>query len=186
MANKSISQLTSGNPAQNTDLIPIARAGANFSITPQSIAALAGGNIPASSGVMIVGPFMNYQFLVANQFLPVGSASNQVRVTKIVTQIDIYLTKCTFNVNSGGGSSNTNFSFGFYNHAGTVREIYSGVQNVNSNIIFTLTFASVKLPAGVHYFAQTGDSVSPNLWGIPASSLSSATTAQLNANDVWF
>lgn len=40
MANEKISDLASGNPAQNTDLIPIARAGANFSITPGSIAAL--------------------------------------------------------------------------------------------------------------------------------------------------
>lgn len=36
-----ISQLTSGVPAQSGDLIPIDRAGANFSITVASIAALA-------------------------------------------------------------------------------------------------------------------------------------------------
>jgi hypothetical protein len=38
-----ISQMTSGNPAQGSDQIPINRGGANFSITAASIAALAGG-----------------------------------------------------------------------------------------------------------------------------------------------
>src|SRR5580692_4807669 len=38
-----ISQLTSGNPAQGSDQIPINRGGSNFSITAASIAALAGG-----------------------------------------------------------------------------------------------------------------------------------------------
>ena len=37
-----ISALTSGNPAQSGDLIPIARSGANFSLTAASIAALGG------------------------------------------------------------------------------------------------------------------------------------------------
>jgi hypothetical protein len=37
MPNLKISQLTNGNPAQSTDLIPIARSGANFSITVGSI-----------------------------------------------------------------------------------------------------------------------------------------------------
>lgn len=40
MASEKISQLTNGNPAQGTDLIPIARSGSNFSVTPASIAAL--------------------------------------------------------------------------------------------------------------------------------------------------
>ena len=38
-----ISQMTSGNPAQNGDLIPIARSGANFNVTLESVAALAAG-----------------------------------------------------------------------------------------------------------------------------------------------
>lgn len=40
MANTKISALTSGNPAQSGDVIPIDRAGTNFSITAGSIAAL--------------------------------------------------------------------------------------------------------------------------------------------------
>ena len=50
MADTKISALTSGNPAQSTDEIPIARSGANFKITAGSIAAL-GGDVdgPASS-----------------------------------------------------------------------------------------------------------------------------------------
>ena len=41
MADTKISALTSGNPAQSTDEIPIARSGANYKITAGSIASLA-------------------------------------------------------------------------------------------------------------------------------------------------
>ena len=41
MPSEKISQLTSGNPAQSGDLVPIARSGANYSLTAGSIAALA-------------------------------------------------------------------------------------------------------------------------------------------------
>ena len=41
MANTKISALSSGNPAQSTDIIPIDRSGSNFGITAASIAALA-------------------------------------------------------------------------------------------------------------------------------------------------
>lgn len=49
MANLKISQLTPGNPAQSGDVIPIERSDVNFSITAGSIAALAGGSVPAGS-----------------------------------------------------------------------------------------------------------------------------------------
>lgn len=41
MSNLKISQLTNGNPAQSGDVIPIDRAGANFSVTVGSIVSLA-------------------------------------------------------------------------------------------------------------------------------------------------
>ena len=41
MANEKISALPSGVPAQVTDAIPIARSGANYQITAQSVANLA-------------------------------------------------------------------------------------------------------------------------------------------------
>lgn len=43
MADTKISALASGSPAQSADLLPIARSGANFSLTAQDIADLAGG-----------------------------------------------------------------------------------------------------------------------------------------------
>lgn len=43
MADVKISALTSGNPAQSGDEIPIARSGANYKVTAASIAALGGG-----------------------------------------------------------------------------------------------------------------------------------------------
>jgi hypothetical protein len=49
MPSEKISQLTNGNPAQAGDLIPIARGGANFSLTAS---ALAGGGIPTPDSEM--------------------------------------------------------------------------------------------------------------------------------------
>ena len=49
MPDLKISQLTNGNPAQSGDLIPIDRAGANFSLTAASIAALAAGTVTSVS-----------------------------------------------------------------------------------------------------------------------------------------
>lgn len=51
MANTKISALSSGNPAQGTDLIPIDRAGANFSITPASIVGAGVGPVVATTTV---------------------------------------------------------------------------------------------------------------------------------------
>jgi hypothetical protein len=45
---RKISDLSSGNPAQAGDLIPIARSGANYSITPASINALGGVQGPGN------------------------------------------------------------------------------------------------------------------------------------------
>jgi hypothetical protein len=57
MANTKISALTSGNPAQSSDLLPIDRGGSNFSITAGSIAGLAGGlNIATSETPSIPSP----------------------------------------------------------------------------------------------------------------------------------
>ena len=50
MANEKISQLTSGNPAQSDDLIPIARSGSNYSVTAGSVADLGGGSPGGSNG----------------------------------------------------------------------------------------------------------------------------------------
>ena len=54
-----ISQLPSGNPAQSGDLIPIARDGSNYSVTPQSILGLgsASGIYASSYGVVGEGHF---------------------------------------------------------------------------------------------------------------------------------
>lgn len=50
MADTKISALASGSPAQSADLLPIARSGANFSLTAQDIADLAGGSSGPSVG----------------------------------------------------------------------------------------------------------------------------------------
>lgn len=59
MPSEPISALTNGNPAQAGDLIPIARAGANFSVTAASLAA-ASGSSPVGANVFLIPP-MNDQ-----------------------------------------------------------------------------------------------------------------------------
>lgn len=51
MPNLKISELTAGNPALTDDLVPIARSGANFSVTAGSIAAL-GGSLASGSNIV--------------------------------------------------------------------------------------------------------------------------------------
>ena len=50
MADTKISGLAAGAPAQSTDLIPIARAGANFSITPANILAYGTSPVAGTTG----------------------------------------------------------------------------------------------------------------------------------------
>lgn len=53
MADKKISQLTDGNPAQSNDQIPISRAGANFRITPGSIVNLGVASLTGTANQVI-------------------------------------------------------------------------------------------------------------------------------------
>ena len=58
MANSTISGLPSGLPALGTDLIPIARSGANYNLTLSSLLAQSGSsfNVNSSTGAVTVGP----------------------------------------------------------------------------------------------------------------------------------
>lgn len=58
MANTKISALTSGNPAQAGDLIPIDRAGANFAVTAASVANQI-ATIPSAAAATTQTPFNN-------------------------------------------------------------------------------------------------------------------------------
>lgn len=71
MPSEKISQLTNGNPAQTTDLIPIARDGSNFSVTAASVAALGGGGGGTISGGGTAGyvPLWTGTFTLANSAL---------------------------------------------------------------------------------------------------------------------
>jgi hypothetical protein len=56
MPSEPISGLTNGNPAQAGDLLPIARSGANFSVTAASLAALALGVVASGSNIVPLAP----------------------------------------------------------------------------------------------------------------------------------
>src|SRR5258708_5623033 len=124
MPNLKISQLTNGNPAQNTDLIPIARAGANFSVTPASIAALATAPAITGTGGGFFGPGLtdiNSLFGVSS-LNSVGSgqaagvlAANVVVVYNFDLKVQYTISKVTaINLGSNGGVTAT---FGIYSLA---------------------------------------------------------------------
>jgi len=165
-------------------------AGTNITLTNTAgattiTAAATGASFAQNSGAMLIGPFLELPYFFTNSYLPVGTATNQVRVTRMYLPFSMAVSKCTFTVNSGGVGSGTHFSFGFYSFAGN-KIVDSGVQTVNANQVFTLSFGPTTLAAGVYYYAQTGDSTTPNLWGVPAVNIASAIPLQLNTNSVWF
>ena len=57
MADTKISALTSGDPAQSGDEIPIARSGANYKVTAGSVAALATPPPPTGSNLYLASNF---------------------------------------------------------------------------------------------------------------------------------
>ena len=84
MANLKISQLTAGNPAQSSDIIPIDRAGVNFNITAGSIAALAPSGGSASSLQLTVTPINTAAFAI-----PAHTAATYIVLTAGVNSMTL-------------------------------------------------------------------------------------------------
>lgn len=96
MPSTKISALASGNPAQTGDLLPIDRAGANFSVTATSVAAL----VPAPAPTTLGG--VKSKAAVASNFL-----------TQVATDGTISAAQPAYTDISGTPTLNTNALFGF-------------------------------------------------------------------------
>jgi ethanolamine utilization microcompartment shell protein EutS len=110
VANTKISALASGDPAQNGDLIPVDRAGANFSLTAQSVAALAApwsastGQTPGTSKQFTFFPHsdapLNDTFDMANLgvgyawVIPVTYSGPSITATRIAARIYCTIAAC--------------------------------------------------------------------------------------------
>lgn len=157
MPSQKISQMTSGNPAQSGDIIPIDRSGSNLSITAGSIAAL------ASSGVMSGHPFA----YAGQQITPISwttAASafnqnvNQVTVIETVLPYKMTINRCTFDNNGGAFTAPFTLGFGIYDITGNTKLAEADVfQNSGSLAIGPVSIAlgsPVTLNAGAYLFAS--------------------------------
>lgn len=174
-----VSQLTSGNPAQAGDLIPVDRAGSNFSLTAGAVAALASSaTLNTVNGVGMIGPgFINSAATTSDQQIAVSSA-NEVRVYMFTPIITITITKVKWRIS--GGANGTKFAFGIYSADGNTKLLDTGaitLAGVPSN--YSITVSSVTLNAGTPYFfAQTSSSASFSQG--PATDLGVNEVNQLN------
>jgi hypothetical protein len=181
-----ISLETNGTP-NTSQTVENLIAGANISLTADSMGgttiAVTGGAAFGANAILF-GPFLQPP-IFSSSTNAIASSANQVRVTKLCLPAPITISKCTFNINSGGGSSGAKVAFGIYSHAGA-KIVDSGVATINSNVVTTLTFTPITLPAGTYYFAQTCSSTALQTGGLPNGSMSTIFLNQFNANDVWY
>ena len=152
-----ISQLASGNPAQSSDLLPIARSGANYSITPGSIAILAQPNA-TDTGIsgFFGGPAANCPTLVVGQAAGWSATAGYFWVFYLPYAITI--SKATINVSAVSASSSKQFSAGIYPAVAGSTALVKAAFNVSSGQATGArgaTFSQVTLPAGWYYFVTT-------------------------------
>ena len=181
MGNLKISQLTSGNPAQSSDIIPIDRSGSNFRVTAGSIAALVSGTASSSwssphamlggatysagvsSGVREIQNNSTMQF-----WLPVPVSFNRLAI--IMNKITV------------GGSQET-LDWGIYDSSGNVlASIGATAYGASATPILkngTVKQGTVSLSAGTYWFywASLGGGVNTTLGVYTTANVSGSTTA---------
>jgi hypothetical protein len=182
MPSEPISGLTNGNPAQAGDLIPVARGGANFSVTPASIAALAALPSFATSGQgWFAGPGMldaSSLFMNSAPEPITNYGSNVVLVFQFVLQAAWTLSSCAYQLSAVAAGGNT-FNFGLYNAA--KNKLIDAAFNGASAALQNITFSPVLSPAGVYYFAASATSTSSQGPGAQPGSTPLQILAALNA-----
>jgi hypothetical protein len=185
MASEKISQLTNGNPAQNGDLIPIARGGANFSVTPQSIAALAGSTVIGGAGAGFWGPGLDLYFgldnatgaIALNEVAGVAQPAGTLICYQFVLPYDVEIQQVTTQSNDSTGTFLV--QLGIYDSTGALvlnaREwaVNTTGQGGAGSGVTNILPAPVTLQAGTYWHVQSstsGGSAIPhfNGWAFPA------------------
>jgi hypothetical protein len=136
MANTKISALPSGNPAQAGDLVPIDRAGANFSITVGSVASLA-PNVPTLGTPTYFFPnqfiFDNYDPVNIDPRATASSVNLVASWKYFFLPFNITVTRYRFQVDT----------------TGTAATFYSGIYTAAGSLIFDI--GAVSLTASGQY-----------------------------------
>lgn len=164
MADTKISSLAS-SAAQLTDLLPVARAGANYGVTVASIlAALA---YPAHS-------FIFGSKDVSLSYATVGGASrgnaNEVGVARLILKESITITSVSVFVVTASGTGND--FVGIYSFDGNTKIVDSGPLDGHSasQVIRSLSFPAITIPPGSYWFVWGSDQASAgSLYGKAAA-----------------
>lgn len=119
MPDLKISQLTAGDPAQGTDELPAARAGANVKLTAQSIADLASGGTPVPSDFQpaIVTNKYYHSKLIGN-FNGAAPQADQLVAYPIWFSHTETWTRIGTEIFTGSGSSTEKIRLGIYSDSG--------------------------------------------------------------------
>jgi hypothetical protein len=172
MANTKISALTPGAPALATDLFPIDRSGANFSLKTSDILALTTsaadptnepGFFPTQFGTATSGLGS-----VASGQTTLQTGGSALVAIRVVLPFPITVSRATMTVSAGLASQH--FGVAIYNIAGTTKLIEWDFDG-SSATTQTLNTTAVLLPAGEYWFA----------W---ASTSASVTVVAYNTNNV--
>jgi hypothetical protein len=156
-----ISQMTSGNPAQGSDQIPINRSGANFSLTAASIAALASSPSFGGNGAFFYGPALTeHPFDLTNLAVISTCQLNGSYVSSAGTVI-LYLfqmldkftiSKCSEQANDNAGGHTS--AFGIYDINGNLVVDGGSFNSLTSPTVQTNSFSPVTLNPGLYWHAQ--------------------------------
>ena len=159
--NQKISQLTSGNPPQNADLVPIARSGANYSLTIQAIiaAAVAAGDGTVSDVATGAGLTGGPCTTTCTISIGTGAVTNAMLVNQSVTVVAGSGLSGGGTVPLGGTITLTNTSSG-----GTVTSVgttspLSGTVTTTGNLscpTCTVTIASGTVALGTSAISSGG------------------------------
>ena len=172
MASEKISQLTPITPALSADIIPIDRAGVNYSLTAQAIANLAssGGASFTTAGQ---GYFWGAGIVIDYSLLPMSEVNVAYTppvtyFTQFVLQAGFTIRKVTYCVGSpGSNSSGCNLVAGLYDSTGAKvldTGAFPGVGTGTNNGVLSTTNtlgSPVVLAFGVYYLAWAIDTLPP-------------------------
>jgi len=164
MANERISQLPSGAPAQLGDLIPIARAGANYSLTAQALLALATGSFTGSPSLLGNWEGANLTMNPSGQGVFAATTANLVEVFQVKLLYPFSFNTLTFVSASVSGSNLV--GIGLYSAAGSLLVAWNNITVATNATKFANT------PAGGATLINPGN----YFWGYACSTTATVQT----------
>ncbi len=151
MANTKISALVDGNPAQSADVLPIDRAGSNFSITAGSIASLANVPVISTAGQgWFLGPGLTGGNLANATAGALVISGNDVTAVQFILH-EVWTIRHVTYAAAVAGAGGSTISIGIYSADKSTKlleAIFDG-----TNIAAQSVSVNVTLQPGVYYYA---------------------------------